>query len=306
MKNVWVVYFPCSGGGLVETIVRLASNMDVDVPTFEVDDDSSVAPYLKALSPANGNLSSRGTPRQFPYYSFLDMMQNQFFVGPTETTVYSIISPTKDATPEEIFNWADTTSLDDSQIMYVGFNDPIFCIVAQQKNDTNVIQEMFKPNSRIKEWNESAHSFDDLEKWQQREYLSMQLDFFFELVPLQNNLAKSLEWNTYTAEELYLDTKCVMSDIFKKLDASIQSDAFENLCTYWQYNQVPIHTDYKNIKDAIHAIENDDIDYKFQLRSTVYEAIIQRYLKVEKNINLKCYGLNTFPSTVKELQNYYE
>lgn len=302
--NVWVVYFPCSGGGLVEPVIRFASNLDV-LKTQEATLDSAES-YMSSLFNVRGNISSRGTQREFPFYTFEDMVNNQDFEGTTKNTVYSINSITEDAKTDKIFDWVENVASIGDNIMYVGFDDPIFCIVAQQKNDPKVIRSMFMPDVRIKEWNENAETFADLERWQQREYLSMHLDFFFDLVPEQNKTAALKGWKTFVAEEFYTDTKGTMDEVCQWLNTTTKHDPFENLCTYWERNQVNIHQDYQSIIDAIHAIEIGDQEYKIQLRSTVYEAIIQRYLRVEKNISLKCFGLNTFPSTVKELQEYYE
>lgn len=298
--NVWIVFVPGSAGSLLEGVIRFSSALPVHEPEIGFS-------YIKTLkADANGNVNSHALPRQWHAPTFAEMQKGKF-VGPTETTVYSIISPTEDAKGDAIFKWVDENKEPDDRVLYLAARDPVFGLVAQQKIEVETLVKSFGPSEHVSDWDPNAKTFADLKRWQQREYLSGYLDYWFTMIESQRADAQRRGWLVYFAEDIFDDTKKVFRQIFEDLGTTIANpDRFENLCHYWNTNQMGVHLGYRQVTDYIKAIENDDIDKDLPLQSIVYEAIIQRYLRVEKNTYLKCFDLNTFPRTVKELKEYYE
>jgi hypothetical protein len=298
--NVWIVFVPGSAGRLLEGVIRFSSALPVHEPDITFS-------YIRTLKlDSNGNVNSHALPRQWHPTTFAEMQEGKF-VGPTETTVYSIISPTEDANGDAIFKWVDENKEPSDRVLYLTARDPVFGLVAQQKVETDTLIKTFSPCEHVTDWDPYAKTFADLKRWQQREYLSGYLDYWFTMIESQCANAKQRGWAVYFAEDIFDDTKTVFRQIFEDLGTTIANPTrFENLCHYWNTNQLGVNLGYKQVTDYIKAIENDDIDKDLPLQSIVYESIIQRYLRVEKNTHLKCFNLNTFPRTIKELKEYYE
>ena len=297
--NIWIVFLPGSGGSFLETVIRSTTDLPVLVPELD-------RPLLHTLIPdVSGNLTAHAYPRQWHAPTYEEMITTGRPIGPTDTTVYSIITPTSDANFSKIMPWiADNSQLSDSHI-YLGPKDPIFGIVSQQKIKN--VAKSFMPNERVADWDSTAKVFTDLKRWQQREYLSGYIDYFFDMVDNQKQTAQEKGWMVVDSEDMFNDTNATCRRIFKYLDANVIDElAFEMICKRWQTNQQQVHSGYMQITNYIKAIENDDLDVALPLQSLLYESIIQRYLRVEKNILLKCFDLNAFPRSVKELKEYYE
>ena len=198
--NVWIVFVPGSAGSLLEGVLRFSSALPVHEPEITFL-------YIKTLKlDNNGNVNSHALPRQWHTPTFAEMQKGKF-VGPTETTVYSIITPTEDANGAKIFDWIDKNKDPGDQVVYLAARDPVFGLVSQQKIDVETLVKTFGPNTHVKDWNPDAETFSDLKSWQQREYLSGYLDYWFNMIPDQRADAERRGWLVYFAEDIFDDTK---------------------------------------------------------------------------------------------------
>jgi hypothetical protein len=197
-----------------------------------------------------------------------------------------------------------------SPFVYISAVDPIFDIITIQTStkDPKTLSRIFSPSQHVKQWDQNATVFADLERWQQREYLSGYIDYFFVDADKWQQMALNAGGVLYTTEHIFRLTERICRAIFNHLEIEIRDEAlFTSLIAFWKTYQNRLLDDYESILHWKRALGKElFFDTQIPLRSLLYEAIIQRHLRKDLGIELRCAGLNTFPKTVRELQEYYE
>lgn len=288
-KRIYVIGFPSSSLLLVEALIRYASDFGIDYGEQF---------YMDAY-----NRSQRGGLRvsmspQLPCVNLAEVKKSLSRTGPM---VVQAICPSQDAEITDLYDL-----LEKETCIYVSAVDPNFTIV-NSVTDRNA-REIFSPTKDIKRWNVQAQGFDDLVQWQKREYLSQYIDYFYDKTVWQKSFLEDRDVPCFDAYNLFVDTRAVAEQIFATLGLNIiNQQAFDYLVTEWNTNNDTLLKDYDKVSNFIKAIDedNEDSTLNFSLRSVVYEAIIQRHLRI-KEVDLVCYGLDDFPTRVLELKEYYD
>jgi len=288
--KLYLIGFPSTSLNFVEAVLKFSTNIGIDYGDQQ---------YIDAFKTSNrGVLRSTQSP-QFSCVNTNQIKQSLYDVG--DPSIVQVISPLNDGEITDIWD-----HIHKQTCIYVSPEDPVFNIVnhVTLKNSATI----FSPTDDIKRFNPKAEKFSDLERWQRREYLSQFMDYFFVKTKQQKTFADAKNIKSFATEGLFYNPQETLREIISYLGLEIVHDlAFTNLCTLWELQNPGILNDYGSVSMYINAINqnNQDPDLKINLRSVVYEAIIQRHL-AKNNKELRCYNLNNFPKTVRELSKYYE
>lgn len=297
MNQFWITGNPGSGYHLIEALIRFCSGLDFDknlqppealhcfhrhhqtqslIPTMELQDNRSTLQQL--VQPIDNN-----NPR-----------------------VVTVTAPMAETGIDAVFNIVK----DRGHFIFLNAQDPVFGIVFSQtsSNDPRKNAISFMPNNNVKQWNSEAEVFTDLERWEQREYLSSFIEHYWTELESQRQLAMSYGATCYFTESFMTDPDRVCRAVFEKFEIPIADEqTFDVLIELWKHHCTQTISDYQSINSWKHALVNEsEYDSQIPLRSLVYEAIIQRHIRTELNTELRCAGLNTWPTTVRELKEYYD
>ena len=159
------------------------------------------------------------------------------------------------------------------------------------------------PNDVVN-WNKDYKHWSDMEHWELREWLSLLYvgwtkEFIDSQYQVPENFLKIKNTNF-----LY-DTKNTMNKILNYCEVTVQdAESFEAFIDAWIYAQQYIVSEFNEIDKIIENTLNQ-IDYTWSDLSIVSEAIIQQRLR-SKKFELKCNGLNIFPTDSKTLYSLLE
>lgn len=151
-------------------------------------------------------------------------------------------------------------------------------------------------------WSESP---DTVSTWQMREWLS----FFIldqHLCEIRNSEITTINNNNQllkvSLSNLRDDTASVFKEIcnFLEIDMLRSNDQIDNLVTEWANLQLHKHKDNLIIETIDAIISNNNIEFDKSL-TLIDQSEIQRHLRSKFGIQIKCYGLNTWPKYVNEL-----
>ena len=149
-----------------------------------------------------------------------------------------------------------------------------------------------------------------MDNWEYREFLSLYI--------YQQHLAET-ELNLNSNIQSMFPNFCVtniaqlrdsFADTILKLIAycglsPVRQDQLAHIHTQWLNVQHHAYKD-KLIDEIITAIINDQYyDWGLENLTVIDEALIQYYLRL-KNIAIKCYNLNSFPTNTIDLRTYFE
>ena len=158
--------------------------------------------------------------------------------------------------------------------------------------------DYFKKN--LSSWN---RDFNKLETWELREYLSLSM-MVTHLNEIHYNEFDTVDFDNFlkiTLEDIRDDFENTIEKLieFMAIDVCRSKEQISQLYNEWASLQEFSNKD-NLIKSYIHAIVNQ-IDTKFENLTIVDEAEIQRVLRDDYGLQLKCYNLNTWPDSTLEL-----
>lgn len=154
----------------------------------------------------------------------------------------------------------------------------------------------------IVNWNSSYTSWKDMQRWELREWLSLFYEAWVqEWIDSQNQVPKNFLKITNT--ELLFDTKNVFLKIFKFCNLTSQ-DNIDSFILEWQQKQQYIVEEF-NLLDRILEHTINQYNLCWGDLNIISEAIIQKRLR-EKGFDIRCDGLNTFPTDSISLYNLLE
>ena len=153
-------------------------------------------------------------------------------------------------------------------------------------------------------FNDSATKFDK-NVWDLRELIALNFDYF----KVDNTYLKEID---RTIDHLYVDSKELwyngedcLQRIFKYLNKTIVNERlphWRNIYREWQSVQIKILQFNWYLPTIVESIvHNYNFDLDFLNLTLLQEAVIQGHLIKYHNQNLKCYGLEKFPSNTKDL-----
>ena len=161
-------------------------------------------------------------------------------------------------------------------------------------------------NNNINQWNKNYTSFKDAQRWEIREWFSLSYPkwvskWMYSHKPLDSTYLK-------ISNNDYLNTT---QDCFKKIfdycnltfDQSLAAE-YNDFINVWQSAQQPIVNEYTIVNNIVDAVIKK-YEYNWNDLNIIQESIVQKKLK-DHGLELKCWGLNTFPTNTAQLNNYLE
>ena len=151
-------------------------------------------------------------------------------------------------------------------------------------------------------WNKNYQHWSQMQFWELREWLSL---FYPHWVQewIESQYQVSDIFLKIQNTELLYNTKDTLIDIINFVGLTINK-SLDNFITEWQQKQQYIVAEFDTL-DQIVFNTLAKKDYKWKPLCIVSEAIIQQRLR-SKNFEIRCDGLNTFPTESKTLYSLLE
>jgi len=278
--NIWLTFVPGSGASVIEMILRTAT-------------DLNTKPALIAYGDEKQFVTAHGFGNQFHPRNSIDLKgwhtQQQY-----TDNVFTPIAPMPDFDGSQVLKYV---AKQPGVKFYIGPSTEEcaeFCAVTLQKVP-NSFDNIF-PTKEAHRW-----SNDALQDWEKREYLSLQfLQYWLPQMKQQWQTAKNTGHICIDTMDFFNHTHDIASEIVASTGACINNkDVFDSITHHWHTGQDKIWQDWKSYvqyKQGVkHIVMSDNL---------LQQAMIQYHLR-ERGIELKCYGLNTFPNST-EIERYYE
>jgi len=279
LVNVWLNFVPGSGAGAIEMILRSCTNLQAK-PTdgvFTVENDC---------------ITSHGFNKQFHALNKTELHNWRNHASYTDN-VFTPIVPMEDMLGTEVLDYVNSQP---GVKFYFGpstDNTAEFAVFTLQKvpNYLNNLNSQDGLNWSNKE----------LEPWETREHLSLCfLQWWIPQMKNQWKTAQDLGMICIDTLDFFTNTKNIASEIISTLGLTITNiKKFENMTTDWNLGQNKIWQDWNNYVQYKKGEKTISIT-----GDILQEAMIQYHLR-EQGIELKCHGLDIFPSS-QELKEYYD
>ena len=150
-------------------------------------------------------------------------------------------------------------------------------------------------------------SIDKIDKnvWDIRELVALNFIYLKSDNTYLKEIDRSIDHFYLDSKELWYNGEDCLRRIFKYLDKTIVDERLPNWRTvYREWQSVQINILQFNwylpvIVDSI--VKNYNFDIDFLNLNLLQEGVIQGHLIKDHNLNLKCYGLEKFPSNTRDL-----
>lgn len=283
------IFFPPGGfGTTLEYAIRRFSK-EFKTVSAQVDSRGGIHPYSRDSAPA--------FQKQNHVVNIADFNKENFLGKDISTPIYPavdcpLISDTISKF-KEIINTGD-------KVIFIEIKD----INAYEKNflfHFNKVDFFQMSPLAYKQWNGSYQSTTDMQPWELREALSLILfsnhSQYFDLDKFKQN-----NWLTLTTDQIlynFVDTIKITIDY---LGLTLENDnQLEEFYQHWFAKQQYV-IDYVDIVDCIiEKIVNEE-NFSYQRLTLGQEAVIQFRLKLLGK-ELKCFGLNVFPTNTLDFKN---
>ena len=275
--NIWLSFVPGSAASSIEYIIRTCTDLDC-------------LPIVDGFDQTNGCVTAHNFNKQWHPGDRKKLLAEKF-ISATDN-VFTPHLPMIDMSGEEVLQHIKSKP---GKKFYLGPSNETsfeFALITIQKVPDYL--EFLVPKQHCA-WNNN-----DLEPWEAREFLSHSLlEWWVPQMQENWNIAKNFEFDCIDTYEIFSNYKSTVEYIIDQLECRIvKIREFDELCAQWSNGQDKIWQDWKNLvkyKQGHTATITGDI---------IQESIVQYYLR-KQGIELKCYGLNTFPNS-EELKQYYE
>jgi hypothetical protein len=158
----------------------------------------------------------------------------------------------------------------------------------------------FSLAAEFKKWNQSYLSFDDMARWEQREWLSFTINYSTSKFTTIKNKAQD-NWLLINTENILYDFRQTLKKIFNYLELTLNDDGLDQFIVRWTEKQQYIIDELNLINKIIEKFCKREL-FVWNNLSIMGEAIIQSKLS-KIGYELKCYNLNIFPTNTDELLN---
>lgn len=161
-----------------------------------------------------------------------------------------------------------------------------------------IIEKRFKL-SNIQQWNKNYNSFDDMQSWEKREYLSLIYnELMVELLDAKNY--SDYNWYTITTNNILFDFEKTIKNIINYLELTFVDDGIDEFYNTWKEKQKYILDDYQLVEKIVDTVITDQ-ELSWGKLNLVAESLIQYKLKLA-GFELQCFNLNSFPSNSTQLK----
>lgn len=156
----------------------------------------------------------------------------------------------------------------------------------------------------IQQWNPDYKTVFDMQRWELREYLSLMYE---DLIPMMTE-AKTLaekEWLNLSPQNLLDSFEETIKKVIQYLDLTLINESeLQEFSQYWLSKQQYI-IDKHNTMQAIFENTLQNKNFRWDELDIVSEALLQYKFK-KQGILLKCFGLNSFPTSTLDLQKCFD
>ena len=296
--NIWLSFVPGSAGSMVEGILRKCTDLKTinndKVKFLDLEEDLAEA----------GAVTGHGFKKQWHPMS-KEQLQNSQPLWISEDNIFTPRIPSAGWQGIEALTYIKET-YNDTNMFYLGpdqLNEEFAAITFSKIDSKNYVDYLITESNENnwRRWSNSA-----LDNWERREYLSLYwMQWWLPQMKDQWNTAKRLGFICYDTKYIFENFKQVVLDIIDNIGCKVTDQTTLNEMTNnWQQGQDFIWQKWENYvkyKDTICGTANHDVHL---FNDVGLEAMIQYHLR-ERGIELKCYGLNTFPNSA-EIERYYD
>lgn len=149
-------------------------------------------------------------------------------------------------------------------------------------------------------------SLDNISKWEMREFLSMMLPTQHESEAGSEEISNINDERVLkiTLDELLGNFETTIKKIFDFINLKIERIDFNRIYSEWI--KLQFHKDKdKIVKNIIESVINNKFyDWSDSNLTIIDECWIQHLLRDEHGIEIKCYGLDEFPTNTTALREY--
>jgi len=295
MRTLWLMYVPGSAATTIESLIRKFT----DLPTLKIQTQFQPDIDLKKFT-------SHHMKKQFQPNSIAEMAR-----GPEQTAELNFCSPNfpcTDGTGPEQVDWINRNSKPGDVKVYLGPHYSInFSLLTSIKSCDTMDEwiRMLLPGNDVSKWNSKYASIEAMEKWELREYLSLNLfEWWTDHMTAQFTYARDKKFKCYDTFDVFLNVGKVATEIITALGGNIiDFDGFYRYCDEWTEGQTAILDQYAQYDLYRNDILNNH-DSDVIINNIVLEALIQSTLR-DNGIELKCFGLNEFPNP-RDLKSFME
>ena len=280
--NIWLAFYPGSGASFIEMILRSCTDLNC-LPCGN-----------HPLSVDNDCVTAHNFSKQWHPKSKKELLLKQY--KNAAYNIFTPIVPMTDMTGKEVLEYINQDSGVNFYIGPCSASSAEFAAIASQKVP-NYPDFYFSNTKNMSKWND----IQSMQKWELREYLSLNhLQWFIPHMQEQWDCAKQLEFICIDIMDVFKSIKAVIEEkIIDSIGCNIvDKNKFIEMCNTWSLGQDKIWQDWENY------VKYKNGETVSMAGDIVQEAMIQYHLR-EQGIELKCYGLNTFPNS-EELKQYYE
>lgn len=293
--NIWLSFVPGSAASTVELILRSCTDLDCLklVQKSSLKSSSTTIPIGEGLSINNSAITSHVHVKQWHPQNKKDLFAKKYTGAPDN--IFTPTVPMPDMKAAELLEYINSQSGIKFYLGPCNFKSAEFASITRQK----------VPNFSIHGIaifaNKSLSEVQKLEKWELRELISLTFfEWWFPESQEQWKIAEQLGFTCIDTMDIFKNFKEKMLFIIQKIGCNITNvEKFNRLCDIWSQGQDKIWKDWENYvkykQDDFSVISSECV---FQ------ESMIQWHLR-QQGIELKCYGLNTFPNS-EEIKQYYE
>lgn len=150
----------------------------------------------------------------------------------------------------------------------------------------------------FRQWNAAYNSVDDLKPWEWREWFSIFYEKYVQ--EWQDTSEVPDNWLKITNCELLYKPTDAWLDILEYTNSATPVAELLKFGREWYNKQRYVVEEFRTI-DSILLAMREDLEFKWQPLSPVGEAIVQKRLR-DIGVELKCDGLDEFPTQTQDLQ----
>jgi hypothetical protein len=154
-------------------------------------------------------------------------------------------------------------------------------------------------------WNANYTHWDQMQHWELREWFSMFYPGWVqEWIEAKQYIPAT--WLPISSGDILANTRGILLDIINhvgKFNSELKNE-FDDFVNAWRPKQQYLIDEHNVIKNIVNFTVNN-IPYDWKKLNIISEAMIQRRLR-DAGYEIKCYGLNEFPTSSTELYQLLE
>jgi len=234
------------------------------------------------------------------YQNDFDKIKNSY------QNIFSLVYPNhSNTTVEELVNYFKSC-INNKKVIFVTLDNE----EAVEKNELFAFYKI--PNKlevqckleNIRKWNYEHNTVYDMQRWELRECLSLLYEDYVPMLAQAKQLSKK-EWLNLNPQNILDSFDETIKKIFSYLNLTLDDEqGLKEFADIWLSKQQYILDKHKTLQTVFENIIQNT-DYKWNNLDIVSEALLQYKLK-KHGILLKCFNLNNFPTSTRELQKCFE